>query len=154
MTEVHLVAGCSLIALTLAAFAFGGAGPLHAARLGEKLGVKRILVPADAGVGSAVGFLLATVAYEVVRSRRQNLASLDAGLVNSLMEEMRAHDLTGNCRDDQQGPRVGDLPDPRGGQGNHAHGEAGQRQGHEGVAHDMRREVPVRQVQHGGRAAQ
>jgi N-methylhydantoinase A len=61
--------------------AFGGAGPLHAARLGEKLGVDRIFVPLDAGVGSAIGFLLATVAYEVVRSRRQRLSSLDYKLV-------------------------------------------------------------------------
>lgn len=69
--------------------AFGGAGPLHAARLGEKLGVQRILVPGDAGVGSAVGFLLATVSYEVVRSRRQRLDALDVELVNQLMREMR-----------------------------------------------------------------
>jgi N-methylhydantoinase A len=69
--------------------AFGGAGPLHAARLGEKLGVGRIVIPAGAGVGSAVGFLLATVAYEVVRSRLQILSALDHELVNRLMEEMR-----------------------------------------------------------------
>ena len=70
--------------------AFGGAGPLHAARLGEKLGVGRIVIPAGAGVGSAVGFLLATVAYEVVRSRPQILSTLDHDLVNRLMEEMRS----------------------------------------------------------------
>jgi N-methylhydantoinase A len=68
--------------------AFGGAAPLHAARLGEKLGVRRIVVPTEAGVGSAIGFLLAPVAYEVVRSRRQKLASLKTDLVNSLMAEM------------------------------------------------------------------
>ena len=49
--------------------AFGGAAPLHAARLAEKLGIASVLIPASAGVGSAVGFLLAPVAYEVVRSR-------------------------------------------------------------------------------------
>lgn len=69
--------------------AFGGAGPLHAARLGEKLGVGRIVIPAGAGVGSALGFLLAPVAYEIVRSRPQVLAELDHELVNRLMEEMR-----------------------------------------------------------------
>jgi N-methylhydantoinase A len=73
--------------------AFGGAGPIHAARLGEKLGVNRILIPTGAGVGSAIGFLLATVAYEVVRSRQQKLASLDHSLVNRLMDEMRAEAL-------------------------------------------------------------
>ena len=73
--------------------AFGGAGPLHAARLGEKLGVNRILIPTGAGVGSAIGFLLATVAYEVVRSRQQKLAALDHQLVNRLMDDMRAEAL-------------------------------------------------------------
>ncbi|MFM8991251.1 MAG: hydantoinase/oxoprolinase family protein, partial [Alphaproteobacteria bacterium] len=39
--------------------AFGGAAPLHAARVAEKLGIARVIVPANAGVGSAVGFLRA-----------------------------------------------------------------------------------------------
>jgi N-methylhydantoinase A len=73
--------------------AFGGAGPLHAARLGEKLGVDRVIVPLDAGVGSAIGFLLATVAYEVVRSRRQKLSALDHDLVNQLMSDMHGEAL-------------------------------------------------------------
>ncbi|MEJ2402281.1 MAG: hydantoinase/oxoprolinase family protein [Xanthomonadales bacterium] len=73
--------------------AFGGAAPLHAVRLGEKLGVRRIVVPTEAGVGSAVGFLLAPVAYEVVRSRQQTLSALDADLVNRLMAEMHAEAL-------------------------------------------------------------
>jgi N-methylhydantoinase A len=41
--------------------AFGGAAPLHA--LAEKLAIDRIIVPADAGVGSAIGFLRAPAAY-------------------------------------------------------------------------------------------
>ncbi len=73
--------------------AFGGAAPLHAARLGEKLGVGRIIIPTEAGVGSAVGFLLAPIAYEVVRSRQQNLSSLQTELVNALMAGMRAEAL-------------------------------------------------------------
>jgi N-methylhydantoinase A len=73
--------------------AFGGAAPLHAARLGDKLGVRRIVIPADAGVGSAVGFLLAPVAYEVVRSRYQALSALDPAAVNELMADMRAEAL-------------------------------------------------------------
>src|SRR5690606_26679253 len=53
--------------------AFGGAAPLHAARLAEKLGVDRVVVPTGAGVGSAIGFLRAPIAYEVVRSRYMRL---------------------------------------------------------------------------------
>jgi N-methylhydantoinase A len=51
--------------------------------------VQRIVIPTNAGVGSAIGFLLAPVAYEVVRSRRQNLSALKPELINSLMHDMR-----------------------------------------------------------------
>ena len=73
--------------------AFGGAAPLHAARLGEKLGVDRIIIPTEAGVGSAVGFLLAPVAFEVVRSRHQLLSALDANTVNRLWHDMQQESL-------------------------------------------------------------
>jgi N-methylhydantoinase A len=70
--------------------AFGGAAPLHATRLAEKLGIDRVLVPANAGVGSAVGLLRAPVAYEIVRSRLMRLGSFDALLANQLLADMRA----------------------------------------------------------------
>ncbi len=70
--------------------AFGGAAPLHAARLADKLGVGRIVVPTAAGVGSAVGILRAPVAYEVVRGLYQRLGQFDAAAVNTVFEEMRA----------------------------------------------------------------
>ena len=73
--------------------AFGGAAPLHAARLGHKLGATQIIIPPDAGVGSAVGFLLAPISYEVVRSRQQVVASLDHQIVNDLYTEMRSEAL-------------------------------------------------------------
>ena len=58
--------------------AFGGAAPLHAARVAEKLGIGRVLIPANAGVGSAVGLLRAPVAYEIVRGRLMRLSTFDA----------------------------------------------------------------------------
>ncbi|MDH3349909.1 MAG: hydantoinase/oxoprolinase family protein [Gammaproteobacteria bacterium] len=89
--------------------AFGGAAPLHAARLGEKLGVRRVVIPTEAGVGSAVGFLLAPVAYEVVRSRHQKLVSLCADVVNKLMTEMHEEALAVV----QQGSSAADLEQTR-----------------------------------------
>jgi N-methylhydantoinase A len=88
--RVHAVErGKELQARTL--IAFGGAAPLHAARLAEKLGIRRVMIPSGAGVGSAFGFLLAPVAYEVARSRYMRLdESFDPAAANTLFDEMRA----------------------------------------------------------------
>jgi N-methylhydantoinase A len=87
--RVHAIeSGKDLRSRTL--IAFGGAAPLHAARVAEKLGISRILVPANAGVGSAVGLLRAPVAYEVVRGRLMRLSGFDAAAANRLFAEMRA----------------------------------------------------------------
>ncbi|MGH7155985.1 MAG: hydantoinase/oxoprolinase family protein, partial [Acetobacteraceae bacterium] len=69
--------------------AFGGAAPLHAARLAQKLGIRRVVVPVDAGVGSAHGFLMAPVAYEVVRTLLVRVDALQQGAIDALFAEMR-----------------------------------------------------------------
>jgi N-methylhydantoinase A len=69
--------------------AFGGAAPLHAVRMAEKLNMNQVIIPPGAGVGSAIGFLRAPVAYEVTRSLYQRLSALDAERVNALLEDMR-----------------------------------------------------------------
>ncbi len=69
--------------------AFGGAAPLHASRLAEKLGIDRVIVPTNAGVGSAVGFLRAPIAYEVVRSRYMTLRDFEPDLANDMLHSMR-----------------------------------------------------------------
>ena len=81
------------VAADHAVIAFGGAAPLHAGRLADKLGVDTIIVPTEAGVGSAVGFLRAPVAYEVVRSRNMRLRDFDPEAANAIIEEMRAEAL-------------------------------------------------------------
>jgi N-methylhydantoinase A len=70
--------------------AFGGAAPLHAVRLAQKLGIRRIVVPPDAGVGSALGFLGAPIAYEVVRTLLVRLDLLEQTTIAALFTEMRA----------------------------------------------------------------
>ena len=85
--RVHAVEwGKDISARTM--IAFGGAAPLHAARLAQKLDVSRVIVPTGAGVGSAIGMLRAAVSYEVVRSRYLRLADFDPGAVNALLAEM------------------------------------------------------------------
>ncbi len=68
--------------------AFGGAAPLHAARLCEKLGVDRLLVPPGAGVGSAIGFLRAPFSFEANRSQYMKLSQFDSGVVSELLQEL------------------------------------------------------------------
>jgi N-methylhydantoinase A len=68
--------------------AFGGAAPLHAARLAAKLGVTRVVVPLGASVGSALGFLTAPVAFQSVRSWYTALNELDLARTNRLLAEM------------------------------------------------------------------
>lgn len=69
--------------------AFGGAAPLHAARLCEKLGIDRCLVPQGAGVGSAIGFLKAPFGYEALASRLVRLSKFDLCEVNGLLGELK-----------------------------------------------------------------
>ncbi len=70
--------------------AFGGAAPLHAARLCEKLGVDRCLVPEGAGVGSAIGFLKAPFSFEANRSVFMRLSEFDPEMVKNLFTEMES----------------------------------------------------------------
>jgi N-methylhydantoinase A len=68
--------------------AFGGAAPLHAARLCEKLGIDRCLVPVGAGVGSAIGFLRAPFSFEANRSVFMKIGNFDAVAVKTLFRDM------------------------------------------------------------------
>ncbi|MES3004141.1 MAG: hydantoinase/oxoprolinase family protein [Pseudomonadota bacterium] len=68
--------------------AFGGAAPLHAAQLAGKLGISRVIIPAAASVGSALGFLWAPVAWQSLRSMHQRLDAFDGAAVARLMDQM------------------------------------------------------------------
>ena len=75
------IASCTMIA-------FGGGAPLHATRLAEKTGIKRIVVPVGAGVGSAIGFLQAPISFEITRSNVQVLDDFNAASANALLKLM------------------------------------------------------------------
>ena len=68
--------------------AFGGAAPLHAGRLCEKLGVSRCLVPTGAGVGSAIGFLRAPFSFEANKSVFMAMSDFDADAIATLFKEL------------------------------------------------------------------
>ena len=77
--------------------AFGGAAPLHAGRLCEKLGVDRLLVPQGAGVGSAIGFLRAPFSFEANRSVYMKLSDFDGVRIKSLLTDLKT-EATGFVR--------------------------------------------------------
>src|SRR6185369_3296844 len=58
-------------------FAFGGAGPLHAAALARELAIPTVLVPARPGITSALGCLVADVRHDFVKTLNQDLVRLD-----------------------------------------------------------------------------
>ena len=79
--------------------AFGGAAPLHASRLCEKLNIKRLLVPQGAGVGSAIGFLRAPFSFEANRSVFMRLSEFDITKVKNLISglETEACNFVRSC---------------------------------------------------------
>jgi N-methylhydantoinase A/oxoprolinase/acetone carboxylase beta subunit len=70
-------------------FAFGGAGPVHAYHLAAALGMPRLIVPLRAGVLSALGLVIAPVAFDLVRTHKQALAHLDPSAIEAMFRDMR-----------------------------------------------------------------
>ena len=69
---------------------FGGAGPAHAAGVAGILGVAEVIVAPGAGVASAIGLLIAPVAFDYSHSYPTMLATADWRAVNDLFATMEA----------------------------------------------------------------
>jgi N-methylhydantoinase A len=68
--------------------AFGGAGPLHAARLAATLDIPWVLVPPHPGVTSAMGLLMSDVKHDYVRSRLQDLDTAAPADIQEMLGEL------------------------------------------------------------------
>jgi N-methylhydantoinase A len=68
--------------------AFGGAGPVHAYGLAKKLGAPRLLIPPNAGVGSALGFFTAPRAFDLLRSHKVSLGSADFAEIEQIFKDL------------------------------------------------------------------
>ena len=70
-----------------ALFAFGGAGPLHAAELAQELGIPRVIVPARPGITNALGCMVADLRHDYVRTINAPLAALDVATVHETLAD-------------------------------------------------------------------
>lgn len=75
--------------------AFGGAGPVHAYRVAERLKLKTLVCPLAAGVTSAFGMLTAPFAFDFVQSYVSSVSELDFTVLERLYADMekRGRDL-------------------------------------------------------------
>jgi N-methylhydantoinase A len=70
--------------------AFGGAGPLHAARIAAELGMAGVVAPLYPGVYSAMGLLMSDVKHDYIRSRIAGVAHITAADVARVFDELEA----------------------------------------------------------------
>jgi N-methylhydantoinase A len=83
--------------------AFGGAGPLHAARMARDLGMAGVIVPLYPGVFSAIGLLMSDVKHDYIRSRMTPITDLTPDDVNAVFKQLETH-----ARDDLRRDGFGD----------------------------------------------
>ena len=86
LANVKMAGAIRMVSVSLGAdprdfalFAFGGAGPLHAASLARELGVPRVLTPARPGITNALGCLVADLRHDFTNTVGQPLDTLDMG---------------------------------------------------------------------------
>jgi N-methylhydantoinase A/oxoprolinase/acetone carboxylase beta subunit len=78
-----------LEAATLSMLAIGGAGPVHAVDLAREVGVAQVVVPRDPSSGSAIGLVMAPLAFEVSRSAPRAISSLTWLLIDGVVQDLR-----------------------------------------------------------------
>ncbi|MFL6242005.1 MAG: hydantoinase/oxoprolinase family protein [Acidimicrobiia bacterium] len=69
---------------------FGGAGPMHVARLAAAFGIQSVVVPWAAGVGSAIGLVSSDLTVDLVQTRILDLEHADASALTELFDELEA----------------------------------------------------------------
>jgi N-methylhydantoinase A len=85
--EISVMRGLDPRDFTL--FAYGGAGPLHAAAIAEELGITEIVIPPMPGAFSAYGLLTADTRYDVTRTRLTRLGNTTLKDLQALLEPLR-----------------------------------------------------------------
>jgi N-methylhydantoinase A len=73
-----------------ALFAFGGAGPLHAAAIARELGIPKVLAPSRPGITNALGCVVADLRHDFVQTVNRPLASADMETVHAIFARQSA----------------------------------------------------------------
>jgi N-methylhydantoinase A len=92
--------------------AAGGAGPMHACRVADALGVGAVVVPTVPGICAALGLLLTDVRYELRRSLVRDLARLDVAELDRSVAALE-HDAAELLATHGEGGEVGFSVDLR-----------------------------------------
>ena len=85
--EISVMRGLDPRDFTL--FAYGGAGPLHAAAIADELGMTRIVIPPMPGAFSAYGLLAADTRYDVTQTRLTRLDNTDWATLQDILTPLR-----------------------------------------------------------------
>ncbi len=73
-----------------ALFAFGGAGPLHAAAIARELGIPKVLAPSRPGITNALGCVVADLRHDFVQTVNRPLANADMEAVHAIFARQSA----------------------------------------------------------------
>ena len=71
-------------------FAFGGAGPMHAAALARELAIPRVMIPARPGITNAIGCVAADLRHDFVNTVNTPLRALDIALARDILAAQAA----------------------------------------------------------------
>ena len=70
---------------------FGGAGPAHAAGVARILGIREVIIPPASGAASCLGFLVAPLSFERVRSYPVRIgAGFEREAINGILQELES----------------------------------------------------------------
>jgi len=96
VANTHMAGAIRMVSLSLGAdprdfalFAFGGAGPLHAAALARELAIPRVLVPPRPGITNAIGCVVADLRHDFVRTLNRPLDEIDEPDLHAIIAEQR-----------------------------------------------------------------
>lgn len=78
--------GCDVTSFSLVPF--GGAGPVHAWRIAEAVGIPRLLVPPSPGIGSAMGLLDTDVLHVYMKSYMSRIDRADLQSLNDSFADL------------------------------------------------------------------